>query len=82
MAKMIPSVDDKELLNSNIGEKLVYDSLRNIDDAVVFHSVSWTTRNGNRVAQGEGDFVVYLPGSGVIVIEVKSSDIRLVEGKW
>lgn len=82
MAKMIPTLDAKTLSNINIGEKLAYESLMKISDAIVFHSVNWNSIRNGRLAQGEGDFVVYLPGSGVIVIEVKSSNIRFSDGKW
>lgn len=82
MAKMIPTVDKNTLLNSNIGETLVYDSLSNVSGAIVFHSVNWRSRSSGRAIQGEGDFVVYLPNRGVIALEVKSSEIRFTDGKW
>ena len=82
MARMIPNLDNQKSMITNIGERLVYDSLKTLDDAIVFHSVNWNNLTRGRFEQGEGDFVVYVPGKGIIVLEVKSSDIYLENGKW
>lgn len=81
MVTMIPQV--VESFNSSQGEEMVYESLSQLNDSfVVFHSVGWNTKRYNRLVQGEGDFVVYVPSRGLIVIEVKSSDIRVSQGSW
>jgi len=67
--------------NSSFGEKLVFESLRRLDDNwYVFHSFRWI--NGQRKAQGEGDFVILHPELGILSIEVKSGGIRLQERSW
>jgi hypothetical protein len=49
-------------------------------DWVVMPSVGWTVRTGDRVSDGEADFVVLAPGLGLVVIEVKGSKEFKVDG--
>ena len=53
-------------------------------DWVVMPSVSWTLMKDDRVRDGEADFVVLVPGLGLVVIEVKGSKEFKVDelGAW
>ena len=69
-ARMIPSVCS---LSAPDGEKAVYEALREDSGAkfwIVLHSLDLA----NHIAkvQGEADFIVIIPGQGVVVLEVKS----------
>lgn len=55
------------------------------DDWVILNNVSWSLCNAHDfVREGEGDFVVLVPGSGLLVIEVKGSKEFKVDdsGDW
>ncbi|AZI57716.1 nuclease [Nakamurella antarctica] len=67
------------------GEKSLYAALassRNTDDWIVLHSIG--IADHVRQVEGEADFVVIVPGRGVLVIEIKShlSIDRLDDGRW
>lgn len=53
-------------------------------DWVVICNVAWTVRNGNLVLDGQSDFVVLIPGHGMVIAEVKGSrGVRVGEdGCW
>lgn len=57
-------------------------SLSAVDDLVVFHSVAWQSRRGGRQGDGEADFVVLVPGLGILVLEVKGGGIETIGGTW
>lgn len=67
------------------GEKAVYASLRDSEDTdqwLVLHSLGIAEHV--RQVEGEADFVVIVPDSGILVIEVKShqSIDRRLDGTW
>lgn len=78
MATLIP--DPPLDFHGSPGEQAVYEALRLLPDGViVLHSLRWI-RSGH--GQGEGDFIVFDPARGVLVIEVKSGGIRFENGVW
>lgn len=54
------------------------------DNWVVMPSVKWTLAKNGYVRDGEADFVVLAPDSGLVVLEVKGSKAFMVDedGKW
>lgn len=87
MATMIPStVKD---FHGSKGEENVFQALRSLPDAfTVIHSFRWLHPGKHRGtsdsvrAQGEGDFVIFDPHQGLIVIEVKGGEIWCERGEW
>ncbi|ADI84190.1 ATP-binding domain-containing protein [Geobacter sulfurreducens] len=81
MAKMIPpylSADCK-----SPGEKLLFDRFRTdpaTDDWIVLHSLG-IAKHPERLS-GEIDFVVVVPGLGVLCLEVKAGNVRRYDGFW
>ena len=71
MVEMIPPSREGD---KNLGEELVFEKLREIKtrpDWIVLHSLKQ-----GKVAQGEQaetDFVVFVPGKGIVLIEVKGA---------
>ncbi|NEJ85357.1 AAA family ATPase [Rhizobium leguminosarum] len=87
MANMIPS-STKEFHDSR-GEEKVFYALRGLPDHItVIHSLRWLHPGHNlkldkRIgAQGEGDFVIFDPKQGIMVIEVKGGEIWCERGEW
>jgi hypothetical protein len=80
-AHLLPSVCSPE---APPGERRIFDELRNDPDAhgwVVLHSLD-LVRHVAKV-QGEADFVVMIPGQGVVVLEVKSHNfVKYDERGW
>src|SRR5690606_34226967 len=73
MAKMIPDIEHS--LIDNIGERLVYQALREQlprDWIVRFH-YPYCRQAGGYLRDGEADFIVVAPGRGVLFLEVKAS---------
>lgn len=87
MARMKPDSFDYYATDSK-GEERVYNSLKeHLDDSwLVCHSWRWIRSSQNqqgRKSQGEGDFVLFHPSYGIIVIEVKGGTIEYREdGKY
>ncbi len=87
MAKMIPSsVRD---FHGSRGEEVAFQSLRSLDDGItVLHSFRWLHPGKHRGvtakvgSQGEGDFVLFDPSQGILVIEVKGGDVWCERGEW
>lgn len=80
MARMIPSRIHPETPSS---EKKVFERIERdpeTDDWVVLHSLG-LSRRGN-LPYGEIDFVVLVPGEGVVCLEVKGGRIRCADGVW
>lgn len=80
MARMIPDSFDYSETKSG-GEERVYDALKEKlnDEWLVYHSWRWLkyiTQQGSGKYQGEGDFVLFHPNCGIIVIEVKGGTIE------
>lgn len=87
MAKMIPA--NRREFHGSKGEEKAFYALRALPDSVtVIHSFRWlhpgNSRNvrGDFEAQGEGDFVIFDPAQGVLVIEVKGGEIWCERGEW
>jgi hypothetical protein len=87
MARMKPDTFEYSSTNSP-GEELVFEALKKkLDDNwLVCHSWRWLRHPQNhltRKIQGEGDFVIFHPEAGIIVIEVKTGEIEFREdGKY
>ena len=67
------------------GEVKLFDALRDqLDDWwEAYHSTSWTMRAGERGSwDGEIDFVVAHPDSGVLCIEAKGGAVSFIDGRW
>ncbi|MCX5056991.1 MULTISPECIES: nuclease-related domain-containing DEAD/DEAH box helicase [unclassified Streptomyces] len=84
MARMIPSAFDPEATPSP-GEREVFQRLRDdpgTEGWVVLHSLG--IANHPRQIQGEADFVIIVPGKGLLVLEVKAHQQvrRLPSGEW
>ena len=67
------------------GERALFDAFAShpaTDDWIVLHSLCIASHV--RQVQGEADFVVIVPGHGIVVVEVKShrSVDRLADGRW
>jgi hypothetical protein len=81
MVQMRPSAYPSDTVN---GEKLVFNkllSLREADSWIAMHSLD--IFGDIPYGQGEADFVVLIPGKGLLVIEVKShSTVECIEGVW
>lgn len=83
MARIIP---DRYLDNGSNAEKKIYEALRDSlpEDWIVIHSFRWLKVDPlrGRKFQGEGDFVIFNPKHGVLVIEVKGGNISYEYGTW
>lgn len=82
MARMIPSFFPR---SAPPGEKAIYSAFQNDEntgDWTILHSLG--IADHVRQVQGESDFVFIVPGSGILVVEVKShlSIERLEDGIW
>ena len=81
MVRMIPATYDTE---TSPGEKALFESLKSLDceaDWVVLHSLQIAEHVKN--VGGEADFVILVPGKGVVVLEVKSHEsLKVEEGMW
>lgn len=81
MAVFIPNVKPEDFNNSP-GEKEVYEALKLLGkDYTIFYSLSWISIGNDRTI-GEADFVIFHPGKGIMVIEVKSGEIEYKYGSW
>lgn len=87
MARMIPSAPPS--FNESLGEKRVFNALRSLPDEVtVIYSLRWIHPGRRRMltqplkAQGEGDFVLFDPRRGVLVVEVKGGEVWCERGRW
>ena len=64
-------------------ELIVNSALQNLDDGWhIFHSVWWQGMRGNRMADGEADFVLLHKDHGIVVVEVKGGGVELDNGRW
>ncbi len=82
MARMIPAFCPDA---APPGEKALYTGLRDgvaTDEWLVLHSLG--IADHVRQVEGEADFVVIVPGAGILVVEVKShqSIARRIDGTW
>jgi hypothetical protein len=78
MVKLIP---DKISPDTNYGEKVLYEALEKVtshDDWICLHGL-----HQYKVVQGvetEGDFIVLIPGKGIVVIESKGARSAVIDG--
>jgi len=78
MARLIPSVLDDQ---TPPGESAVFNLLgKGYEDWVVLHSLDLAPWNNNR--RTEIDFVVIIPRTGILCIEVKSHNNIKFDGDW
>lgn len=81
MATMIPPQYDAKTRSN--AEKRIFDLLRNDPDTeswIVLHSLGLSARADK--PYGEIDFVVIIPGGGIICLEVKGGGISCANGIW
>jgi hypothetical protein len=84
---MVPnSVPD---FHNSKGEERLYQALRTLPDEItVIHSLRWVHPGNARSlkldlgAQGEGDFVIFDPRRGILVVEVKGGRVWCAQGEW
>ena len=82
MAKMIPAEIRDE--RTSDGERMVFEWLERKEAAtenwIVFHSLGLARRP--RGLYGEIDFVLIIPGEGIICLEVKGGEVSCEDGVW
>ncbi len=81
MARMYPPYLPEDVRSP--GEKAVFYKLRDdpdTEDWIVLHSL-FVADHPKRIS-GEIDFVVIVPGSGVLCLEVKAGKVARINGKW
>lgn len=78
---MVTLIPDKISPDTNYGEKVLYEALEKVSN----HD-DWTCLHGlhqYKVVQGvetEGDFIVLIPGKGIVVIESKGARSAVIDG--
>ena len=81
MPRMIPADVGEE--TPSAAEKILFDLLSAMPDTdnwTVMHSVGIARHPAQ--SQGEGDFVITIPGRATLTLEVKGGLISLHEGRW
>lgn len=88
MAKMLPLLSEEQL-NSlpSRAEARFYRACRDQlpDDVIAIHSASWLYRDQTgRMREGEADFTLASPRSGILAIEIKGGGIAFdaLSGQW
>ncbi|MDP4744691.1 MAG: NERD domain-containing protein [Porticoccaceae bacterium] len=86
MARLIPKIeiDDISVRSERDTARALVSQLSN--DSIIYHSYPWlrTDRNdkGNTtIKEGETDFVIVVPGHGMLILEVKGGDIVYDENR-
>ena len=88
MARMIPVLADEQLQAfRSRAEARFYRVCRDQlpDDVVVIHSAEWIYRDKKgRIREGEADFTILIPQSGIIAVEVKGGGVAYdaLTSKW
>ncbi|WP_175987242.1 nuclease-related domain-containing DEAD/DEAH box helicase [Microbacterium tenebrionis] len=81
MPRMIPQ---RPRPGANVSEKRIFDAFAGAtgaDDWIVLHSLE-IHRHASQF-QGEADFIVLVPGRGIVVIEAKSPEyVEYKDGQW
>ncbi|MEJ1089045.1 nuclease-related domain-containing protein [Microbacterium sp. Mu-80] len=81
MTRMIPP---RPRPGANFSERRIFDALagaHDADDWIVIHSLE--IRRHVTHFQGEADFIVLIPGRGIVVIEAKSPEyVEYKDGEW
>lgn len=81
MAKMLPPQYDESTRSS--AERRLFDRLKSdpaTENWIVLHSLGLSERAGK--PYGEIDFVVIVPGSGIVCLEVKGGRVACKNGVW
>ena len=78
--KLIPNI----CISKSEGEKKLFYKLQSgdcLNGAVALHSLNLASHVSK--AEGEADFVLLIPGKGILVIEVKDHErVKFEDGKW
>ena len=78
--KLIPNT----CISKSEGEKKLFYKLQSgecLNGSVALHSLNLASHVSN--AEGEADFVLLIPGKGILVIEVKDHErVKFEDGKW
>jgi hypothetical protein len=88
MARMIPTLSDEQLSSlRSRAEARFYSACRDDlpADVVVIHSASWIYRDARgKLREGEADFTILVPQSGVLAVEVKGGGVAFDAGagRW
>ncbi|GAA5175553.1 ATP-binding domain-containing protein [Niveibacterium umoris] len=88
MARMLPELTEEQLKGlKSQAEARFYEECRKQlpDDVLVIYSVNWIYRDGRGwLFEGEADFTIVVPQSGVFAIEVKGGGVSFdsVTGRW
>lgn len=88
MARMLPDLSNDQLLTlKSQAEARFYSECRRqlSDDILVIYSANWIYRDGrDRLLEGEADFTIVVPKSGVFTVEVKGGGVSFdaATGKW
>ena len=78
-------VDGQGPTRGEVAERLVVERLREAlpSDVAILPHVRWLLRDHQYVREGEADVVIGQPDRGILVIEVKSGDVRRdANGTW
>ena len=79
---MVQLIPDKISARENYGERVLFHALKDVtgkDDWIVLHGL-----HQYKVVQGvetEGDFIVLIPGKGIVVIEAKGATSAILDGE-
>lgn len=79
MATFYPAIPPAKSPNSEIKFRK---ALVDAPDLIVFHSVGWQSRRRGRPGDGEADFILVVPGHGLLVVEVKGGGVEIAGGSW
>ena len=82
MAHFYPEISDD--FHNSLGEYKIFQALKNLSNSWnIYYSLTWQKRNNNgRITWGEADFAIFNPIYGILIIEVKSGEIRCENGDW
>jgi len=86
---LIPKLTEEEIksksVNKSVGEYLVLDKLKSIArerNWIILRSLRLENNTNEHKIEGEIDIVIFTENQGIILLEVKSSDLRVLDGKW
>ena len=88
MARMLPELTEEQLrgLKSPAEARFYEECRRQLpNDILVIYSVNWIFRNGRGwLLEGEADFTIVVPQSGVFAVEVKGGGVSFdsTTGRW
>lgn len=88
MARMLPELTKEQLrdLKSRAEARFYEECRRQLpNDILVIHSASWIYKDGrDRLREGEADFTIVVPQSGIFTVEVKGGGVSFdaASGRW